>query len=379
MHSSKEIINNVNNPEIGHKICSKCQFLSNRRWEPKKYLFDYITIATSRLCNLRCSFCDIVRRVGDYSTSSSRYIPCSPLLERMIENDYLSPYSTVNISGCEPVLFQEFDKLVELLAPNVAQLKIFSNGSIYSEALLNALNNSATNLVLSLDAADPKIYRKIKGKDLCDTAWENAAKYAAIGKERVFLKMIITEDNINDIKGFVERARQNNIISLYFDLDKGQTIASESEISREMFTKYAEAIAEFKLECLKNNINSSNAQAGCTKEIEMEANNLLEEKTKKCGIIVPTCKLKYQESSFSVGKSIEFTVKTSGYDMNCLQFKFFIKYENTDWQEMQAYSSQKTYCWVPDQPGCYSICAYIRFMDSQLPFSDYDQIEICIL
>jgi len=372
----KDIIDKVNSPSLGHPVCSKCQFLCRRRWSPKKYLFDYFTIATQRLCNLKCKFCDLSKKVGDYSTVSSKYIPCAPFFRSIIKNGYLSPYATINISGGEPVLFPEFDELVELLSPNVGELKIFSNGTIFSQSLLKTLHNPATRLVLSLDAADREIYKKIKGKDLCDAAWSNAGKYASIGKERVFVKMIITKDNIKNVEGFAERARQNNIVNLHYDLDKCETIIDK--ISHEMFNKYTHAIADFKLECLKNNIACSNAQAGCTKEIDDESERILKEKAKQIGIAVRSCALKCQNNSFTLGDQLNFYVEFTGYDMSDLQFKFFAKHENMDWQELQAYSQQNKCCWKPDRPGQYSICAYLRYKDSPIAFSDYSQIEICI-
>lgn len=377
LKARQDIIAKVNSPGGGHPVCSKCVFLCKKRWGAKKYLFDYITIATQRLCNLHCKFCDIVTlRTGNYSVSSPKYISCVGLFKNMIDNKLLSPYATINISGGEPVLFPEFNELIELLAPTAGELKIFSNGTIFSKSLLKALHSPATQLILSLDAADRRSYEKIKGKDFCDTAWDNAARYASIGKERVFVKMIITQDNIQNVAGFVERARQNNIVNLYYDLDKNETITHE--LSRELFRKYTHAIADFKLECLKNDIACSNAQAGCTGDIEEESERLLRAKAKEIGIAVRSCALKCQTDSYTVGRSLNFFVESTGYNAADLEFKFFVKHENMAWLELQPYSPQNTCCWKPDRPGRYSICAYLRYKNSQLVFSDHSQIEVCI-
>jgi MoaA/NifB/PqqE/SkfB family radical SAM enzyme len=377
LKARQDIIAKVNRQGEGHPVCSKCVFLCKKRWEAKKYLFDYVTIATQRLCNLHCKFCDIVTlRTGNYSASSHKYISCVGLFKDMIEKGLLSPYATINISGGEPVLFPEFNELVELLAPTVGELKIFSNGTIFSKSLLKVLYSPATKLVLSLDAADRKTYERIKGQDLCDAAWGNAAQYAFVGKERVFVKMIITEDNIDNVAGFVERAKKNNILSLHYDLDKNETIAHK--LSHERFHKYTHAIADFKLECLKNEIACSSAQAGCTGDIEEESEHLLREKAKKMGLAVRSCALKCQTDSYAVESVLVFFVEFTGYNAADLEFKFFSKHENMNWQEMQAYSPRNTCCWKPDQPGRYSICAYLRYKNSQLVFTDHSQIELRI-
>lgn len=377
LKSRRDIIEEVNKLGGYHNVCSKCVFLCKKRWMAKKYLFDYVTIATQRLCNLNCKFCDVVKlRTGNYSVSSNKYISCAGLFKNIIKNGYLSPYATINISGGEPVLFPEFDELVELLSPNVGELIIFSNATIFSQSLLKTLNNPATRLVLSLDTADRETYKQIKGKDLCDTAWDNAAKYAAVGKERVFVKMIITQDNINSVVGFVERAMQNNIVNLYYDLDKNETIASK--LSREMFHKYAQAIAAFKLECLKNKIACSNAQAGCTKEIDDEAERILKEKAREIGIPVRSCTVKCQNDSLVAGRELNYYVDVTGYDMTDLHFKYLVKYENEEWKVHSNYSSQNTFTWIPEKKGTYNICVYIRDKNNTLPFQDYCEIEACV-
>jgi molybdenum cofactor biosynthesis enzyme MoaA len=377
LEARRDIIDRVNRPGGKHPVCSKCIFLCKKRWEAKKYLFDYVTIATQRLCNLKCRFCDIVTlRTGSYSTSSHKYVSCVGLFRNMIENKLLSPYATVNISGGEPVLFPEFDALVDLLAPAVGELKIFSNGTLFSKSLLRALHSPATKLVLSLDAADRKSYERIKGKDLCDAAWEHAAQYAAVGHERVFVKMIITHDNIGNIKGFVERAKRSNITCLHYDLDKNETIGRE--LSHDLFGKYAGAIADFKLECLKNQLHCSSAQAGCTQKIEEESERLLKNKAEKIGLAVRSCILKCQTELRAVKSPIFFRVESTGYGESELEFKFFSKYENMDWVELQPYSALNTCCWEPERTGRYTICAYLRRKNSQLAFSDYGQLEIVI-
>jgi molybdenum cofactor biosynthesis enzyme MoaA len=141
----------------------------------------------------------------------------------LISEKYLADDSNISISGGEPALMKGLDDLLILLAKGNYHVSVSSNGTIFSGSIGTALENGKlTNVIISADAVDPKIYTSIKGKDLCHHVWENIRKYAMIDRTKVIPKMIIMEENINEVEPFIQQCIQCGIASVMFDYDQNK-------------------------------------------------------------------------------------------------------------------------------------------------------------
>ncbi|MDR2124389.1 MAG: hypothetical protein LBP38_05325, partial [Desulfovibrio sp.] len=86
-------------------------------------------------------------------------------------------------------------------------IDIASNGTIFSDAILNGLQSGKCSLCTSIDAGTPETYLKIKRQDLFECVWRNLEIYANSGTEKLSVKYIVTDDNKSkrDIDGFIHR------------------------------------------------------------------------------------------------------------------------------------------------------------------------------
>jgi MoaA/NifB/PqqE/SkfB family radical SAM enzyme len=367
----KEIVEGLQNNNLKEDCpCRNCLYLEKRKWAHQPYLFNYITVAHYGKCNIRCKFCNLMQDRSLFNKASiSENISMMPFFYRLIQEKLLSPYATINISGGEPALFPEFGELVKLLAPNVGELIIFSNSTLFSNAIYDSFKYGSISLVLSLDSADPKTYQIIKGRDLCDNAWENAKKYASVGKDRVIAKMIIMDENLHDIKNFVNRAKKCGLKMLYYDFLRCGDSSPKAAYA-------PQAIAEFRFLCLKNKIICKNAQEGYIKDVDDKAEKIFQEMIQKEGIVATSCILCLGNKAPRVDDSVTLSVKATGYDQHKIRYKFLSKYENEDWKELGGYSLRNECQWTPSKPGCYSVCVYVKDMDSMRTFNDYSMIDV---
>lgn len=367
----KEIIAGLQNNNLSDNCpCKNCLYLEKRKWAPRPYLFDYITVAHYGTCNIRCSFCNLMhnRSLLDKALAAEK-IPVLPFFKSLIKEKLLSPYATVNISGGEPALFPEFEDMVRLLAPKIGELIIFSNGTLFSQSIYDSFKYGSISLILSLDSAIPKTYQTVKGRDLCDKAWENAAKYASVGKDRVIAKMILMDENYQEIQSFIERAKSCGLKMLYYDFLRCGNSSPKVSYA-------AQAIAEFRYHALKNNIPCSNAQAGYIKDVEDEAEKIFQKMLEKDGTPPTTCKLVADSPTPRIHQPVILSAITSGYDPTRTEYKFLSKFENEEWTELSGYSVQNTHRWVPKKKGAYALCVYLKDMESARSFNDYSIIEL---
>jgi molybdenum cofactor biosynthesis enzyme MoaA len=101
------------------------------------------------------------------------------------------------------------------------QVSVSTNGTIFSNSIGCALKKGKlTNVIISADAVDPKIYTSIKGKDFSCHVWENIRKYSIIDQTKVIPKMIIMEENINEVEPFIQQCVRCSVASAMFDYDQ---------------------------------------------------------------------------------------------------------------------------------------------------------------
>lgn len=208
-----QLINKLNSGE--HCICSGCENLIFREWEPMtKLKFNRLILSPDNLCNSSCSYCpqDHARR--------SRYDHVG-LLNRCIELGYIDPNNTYKISwgGGEPVLMEGFDELFVKFKDVKIYNQIFTTGIKFSENIANALqDDDNTCILVSIDAGTRDTYKKIKSVDQFDRVVENFDKYykSAKNKSNIKLKYIVLDENctIEEIDSFLALVKSKGWVGI---------------------------------------------------------------------------------------------------------------------------------------------------------------------
>jgi len=124
-----------------------------------------ITVNISELCNFKCSMCDVP---GNNKATSNLEI--KQVLD-FLDNAALNPAIICCIlgSGSEITLHKDWKKLVSHAINIFPDTILFTNGSKLDDSDIGFLVNSGlTRLFISLDAASPETFKKIRGYDLLD-------------------------------------------------------------------------------------------------------------------------------------------------------------------------------------------------------------------
>jgi organic radical activating enzyme len=216
LEKRKKII--IANQKEGYPACNGCFLLRKKIWPYRKDLFNYLNLIHSTSCNLLCKFCGI---------SNGKYPPATPTIEvlncinLLTSEKYLADDSNIAISGGEPALMKGLDTLLIHLEKSNYMISVNSNGTIFSDSIGSALKKGKlTNLIISADAVDSKIYTSIKGKNFSSQVWENICKYAVIDRTKVIPKMIIMEENISEVEPFIQQCVRCCVTSAMFDYDQ---------------------------------------------------------------------------------------------------------------------------------------------------------------
>jgi organic radical activating enzyme len=238
-----------------HPGCAGCPNLVEAQWGPKDYLVDNITLAHYTHCNLKCNYCYTVLKPEGNIKPKDVY-SLLDTFQSMIANGALSERSVIRISGGEPAMMREFEKLIDTIVDYGPHIIVFTNAVLYSEALARGLAKGRIEAVLGIDAGSDAAYRLVKGTDDVEEAWENTARYAAINPEMTWAKMIVYQDNMDDVDAFVARCVEANVQRVYCDIEA--TACHQPETLPQVI----EALGRLKYECDKRGILALYGEAG---------------------------------------------------------------------------------------------------------------------
>jgi molybdenum cofactor biosynthesis enzyme MoaA len=214
------------NQKEGYTTCIGCQLLRKKMWPYRRDLFNYLNLMHSRSCNLLCKFCGVVNFDRSPNTPTDEVFE---VIQTLTAGEYLAKNANIGFSGGEPVIIDGFDRLLSYLAKGEYQISIASNGTIFSNTICDVLKaGKICNIIISVDAVSPDVYKSIKGKDYCNRVWENISRYAMVDSKKVIPKMIIMEENMNEIEQFIQKCIEYGIKNVMYDYD--QNICPSQEI-----------------------------------------------------------------------------------------------------------------------------------------------------
>lgn len=160
-----------------------------------KYDLKSLSLAITKCCDLRCSFC--TREAGN---NIKEYMSIE-FIENIIDEALsFSNIKTINITGGEPFLHPNIDKILKVINERNLEIRINTNGLHFTEDNINLLNKYNVKLfTISLDSSIDKIHDSIRGVDgSFDKTMSNLKR---INKEgyKFFIKATVTEKNVDTI------------------------------------------------------------------------------------------------------------------------------------------------------------------------------------
>ena len=221
--------------------CKGCSFLKKREWQQDGFPLYWLGITHYYKCNLRCYYCCFCRD----ELQALPHMNILPLIRSIVDDGLIAPNAQILWGGGEPTILPEFEDIYSLLAEYGVSQEVPTNGVVFSQTLEEHLKDSKTNVKMSLDAANPETYRKIKGADSCDAAWESAGRYTLAGGRRVLVKMIVNEYNLEEVEQFAIKCKEYGIKSVAGDVDCTRPAKDQSIV---------DALARLAIACIDRGI-----------------------------------------------------------------------------------------------------------------------------
>lgn len=234
----KEIISRRMRNELGG--CSSCPRLIKKKWRQNwNLIINHINLNHLLTCNLKCSFCGYVDKRGKVQPTKTDVIIHS--IQQLEESGLLTPRAVFFIGNGEPSINKDMDVLIQFLVSKDYQIVVQSNGTKYKELYASGVNARKIRLTLTPDAGNKVSYKKIKGKDFFHTVWANIKRYSLETNGQVTVKIIMQEENVDDVESIVDLCEESRVKNIVVDVDINirDSISDRVASSIERFVKYS--------------------------------------------------------------------------------------------------------------------------------------------
>lgn len=224
-----------------HENCTNCYEIESFRQNNNELnvLIDRMYISHWLHCNCGCIYCVHKDETnGEYNkkVKRSKNYNLLPVLQDMIKENALSKEATIYITGGEPTVLNEFDKILELLTSYINRpIHVFTSGIRFNKAIYNALKQGKCTVLTSIDAGSKETYQKIKRVHCFNDVKETIKKYASASPtagENITLKYILLKDlndNIPEIEKWLFLAKELNVKNVQLDVEYSNSCLNEQK------------------------------------------------------------------------------------------------------------------------------------------------------
>lgn len=239
--------------------------------QKRKYtLPTYLQLEPTSRCNMKCRNCtrDTLSQFGDLEFDDFSYILKQfPFLQK------------VKLQGLgEPLLNNSLFKMASFLKNKRITTYIATNGTLITKPIASDMVKYFDKIEVSIDAADRKLLREIRGRDCWDEVMRGARLLKSVNKDsELAINFVLEKANASELPSMINLAddldiRHINVVGLQswvkaesrYKNKRNQTIARTAELGSNSnnYLKKAMALAESRNIYLDSSI-PGDQKAGC--------------------------------------------------------------------------------------------------------------------
>ena len=209
--------------------------------------FDYVRIAVTEKCNLRCTYCmpeeGVDFKRGDQILQADEIIRVIGALARM-------GIKKVRFTGGEPLVRKDIVKLVDGAAntPGIKAVHLTTNGILFSRYAKNLLAAGLTGVNISLDSLDADKFQRITRRTGVEKVLDSIRLALDLGFPRVKVNVVLMRGfNEDELPAFCELTKDLAVTVRFIEFmpfdahqiwESGEHFASAENMVDRMKTMY---------------------------------------------------------------------------------------------------------------------------------------------
>lgn len=173
--------------------------------------FDYVRIAITDRCNLRCTYC--MPEEGVDFQHKDKVLSSKEIL-RLVEVLAKIGVRKIRYTGGEPTIRKDIVSLVEGTAATagVKSVHLTTNGLLFHRYANDLLKAGLTGVNISLDSMDPERFKRITRRDGVDTVLSNIKLALDLGYQRVKVNVVLMHGfNEDELEAFTRFTQHHGV------------------------------------------------------------------------------------------------------------------------------------------------------------------------
>ncbi|HHX25587.1 MAG TPA: radical SAM protein [Firmicutes bacterium] len=237
-------------PEI---IRALFQYLKEYRFVAE--VSDVVTLARAYLnvtarCNLTCPMCYFADNdLPGHAESSSElsYEALCLTIDALAKTDL----SNLVISGGEPLLYQDFCRILNYAKEKISRITILTNGTLTTKEYAEHISKANARVQVSIESANSRVHDSIRGRGSFDKAIEGIKMLLHAGVDDIEIVQTLTRESISESESVVKLAGKLGVgyhFSLFLPVGRGTCHIGDLEIPADELLRHFVRICSESLE-----------------------------------------------------------------------------------------------------------------------------------
>ncbi len=192
-------------------------------------------------CNSACGYCDLPLNQGRYEMTRDE-------IRRVFRHLYEEGLRFVFVQGGEPLVRRDLPEILEDLASIGFHLTLITNGTKFTESLIDRLEPLNVNISISLDTLHRERYQRIRGRDQLPEVL-NGIELLQNYPHPKYITCIVSDQNRHDVLDVARFARAHGCIPVigayHWDIERygkvDLTLQYERTVARKVFEQVVES------------------------------------------------------------------------------------------------------------------------------------------
>jgi cyclic pyranopterin phosphate synthase len=179
--------------------------------------FEYLRLSITDLCNFRCNYC----LPDGVDCSTNKDFLSTQEIKILIEAFARLGTKKIRITGGEPGLRKDLDEIIAMCAntPGIEQVGLTTNGFNLQRNIDNWYASGLTNLNVSADSLDPRMFNAITGHDKLQKVLDGVMRASSLGLNNIKLNAVLLNSfNYHQLDDYLEWLKNKPVTVRFIEL-----------------------------------------------------------------------------------------------------------------------------------------------------------------
>lgn len=200
-------------------------------------------LSLTHQCNLNCHFC-LKHNLTKYKELEHKeWVKIINIISEFNDKN-----KTIYLTGGEPLMMAQFEKIYTYIYQKNMQIVVYSNGTLFTKRILQLFKECPPKaILLSIDGSNKEIHDKQRGvKGSFDKVILSSRELVKLNKTQVYWQVVVDKENLADMDNIAQLACEMGVKNIHYGLMStiGKGVNNSTELSCQEMVQFYEKCYE---------------------------------------------------------------------------------------------------------------------------------------